>query len=178
MQLGDAPEKLKFTVGTVVSDLIATGLEIGAWHYLGVSYASKAITLSIDATKTADAISNTGTLPFRASTLLGTNFKGKLDETFFSGIGFGNPAAYKDKELTFKGDWNATKTLAYWKYDDASDKGKDSQTWVEIMKDIRAKLGGKKILFRLGVAGGNWKNMCANSASIADFVRNMKSVMD
>jgi hypothetical protein len=178
LQLGDAPEKLKFTVGTVVSDLIATGLEIGAWHYLGVSYASKAITLSIDATKTADAISNTGTLPFRASTLLGTNFKGKLDETFFSGIGFGNPAAYKDKELTFKGDWNATKTLAYWKYDDASDKGKDSQTWVEIMKDIRAKLGGKKILFRLGVAGGNWKNMCANSASITDFVRNMKSVMD
>lgn len=73
---------MKFTVGTVVSDLIATGLEIGAWHYLGVSYASKAITLSIDATKTADAISNTGTLPFRASTLLGTNFKGKLDETF------------------------------------------------------------------------------------------------
>ena len=70
------------------------------------------------------------------------------------------------------------KTLAYWKYDDASDKGKDSQTWVEIMKDIRAKLGGKKILFRLGVAGGNWKNMCANSASITDFVRNMKSVMD
>ena len=46
------------------------------------------------------------------------------------------------------------------------------------MKDIRAKLGGKKILFRLGVAGGNWKNMCANSASITDFVRNMKSVMD
>lgn len=178
LQFGVVPEEMKFIVGSEISELTATGLLTGAWHYVGLSYSAKTVTLTIDATKTADAVSNTGTMPFRAPTLLGSNFKGKLDETFFSGIKFDNPAAYKDKELTFKGDWNATKTLAYWKYDDASDKGKDSQTWVEIMKDIRSKLTGKNILFRLGVAGGNWKTMCASSVAIADFTRNMKNMME
>lgn len=60
--------------------------------------------------------------------------------------------------ITFD-NWNNSKILAYWKYDDATKPGKDSHSWLGRLNNIRTALQGQQgdRRLRLGIAGGEWK---------------------
>ena len=70
---------------------------------------------------------------------MGENLKGYLDETFVNSLLMGtlgrNPISFDN--------WNKTKTLAYWKYDDSANPGKDSHTWAIRLEQIRTALNGQ-----------------------------------
>lgn len=76
--------------------------------------------------------------------------------------------------------WNNTKTLAYWKYDDSAQLGKDSHTWVIRLEQIRATLNGQvgDRKLRLGIAGGEWLKMVSNETARTNFANNVKNVLD
>ena len=125
----------------------------------------------------------TGSLPAeipntRADFFLGEKLKGYLDETFVSSLEVGtlgrNPISF-DTDI-----WNNTKTLAYWKYDDSAQLGKDSHTWVIRLEQIRATLNGQvgDRKLRLGIAGGEWLKMVSNETARTNFANNVKNVLD
>ena len=84
---------------------------------------------------------------------MGENLKGYLDETFVNSLLMGtlgrNPISFDN--------WNNTKTLAYWKYDDAAKPGKDSHTWAIRLEQIRTALNGQEDTF-----GYCWRRMVEN----------------
>jgi len=101
-----------------------------------------------------------------------------LDETFVSSLEVGtlgrNPISF-DTNI-----WNNTKTLAYWKYDDSAQLGKDSHTWAIRLEQIRAALNGQvgDRKLRLGIAGGEWLKMVGNETARTNFANNVKNVLD
>ena len=101
-----------------------------------------------------------------------------MDETFVSSLEVGtlgrNPISF-DTDI-----WNNTKTLAYWKYDDSAQLGKDSHTWVIRLEQIRATLNGQvgDRKLRLGIAGGEWLKMVSNETARTNFANNVKNVLD
>ena len=156
-----------------------SALKSGAWHYVAVTYDGGAAKLYIDTNNTATDF--TGSLPAsvpntRADFVMGENLKGYLDETFVNSLLMGtlgrNPISFDN--------WNNTKTLAYWKYDDAAKPGKDSHTWAIRLEQIRTALNGqagdRKI--RLGIAGGEWLKMVGNATARTNFANNVKKVIE
>lgn len=101
-----------------------------------------------------------------------------MDETFVSSLEVGtlgrNPISF-DTNI-----WNNTKTLAYWKYDDSAQLGKDSHTWAIRLEQIRAALNGQvgDRKLRLGIAGGEWLKMVGNETARTNFANNVKNVLD
>lgn len=181
LQLGDAAGSLKLTVGSATVSADNSALAVGSWHHVAVTYSNGTAKLIVDGNNNGAVTFSGGTLPAkvvnsRGDFVIGNNFKGYLDETYVSNIG----TAVGTGELSFSaGNWNAIKVLAYWKYNDASNPGKDSHTWVERLKNIRKALegqaGNRKL--RAGVAGGNWKAMVADAAARTKFANNIKKLI-
>lgn len=168
-----------FEVDSREVTLTASGFETEKWNHLALTYSvtanNKGIHLYVNGKKAASDLSWGDKLPFvRTQMKLAKGFKGKLDETFFNGLPLSENEVQKvmEKAIDFS-TWNMSKTLAYWKYDDAESYGKDSHTWVEIMKQVKAQLSAKNIKFRVGVTAGDWKTMCAKEVYRDSFVKNV-----
>lgn len=165
LNLGDTAGKLVFHVGDQRHEFVAQGLQPGIWHHVVFTYDARTnakMALYVDGELAGKVDSAFGALPFaRNPMMIGEQFKGKLDETFFNTLPFDLAAIkkIKDNGLTLK-DWNQTKTQAYWKYDDENNLGHDSYSWVTMLEDIRTKIAGKDINIRLGVHHGDWTNTC------------------
>ena len=180
-QLGETEGNLKFTIGNSTTTIVNDNLKPGAWHYVAITYSGGKAKLYVDTNNTPTEF--TGSLPAeipntRADFFLGEKFKGYLDETFVSSLEVGtlgrNPISF-DTNI-----WNNTKTLAYWKYDDSAQLGKDSHTWAIRLEQIRAALNGQvgDRKLRLGIAGGEWLKMVGNETARTNFANNVKNVLD
>lgn len=180
-QLGATEGNLRFTIGNSTRTVVNDNLKPGAWHYVAITYSGGKAKLYVDTNNTPTEF--TGSLPAeipntRADFFLGEKFKGYLDETFVSSLEVGtlgrNPISF-DTNI-----WNNTKTLAYWKYDDSAQLGKDSHTWAIRLEQIRAALNGQvgDRKLRLGIAGGEWLKMVGNETARTNFANNVKNVLD
>ena len=177
-QLGATEGNLKLTVGSASATVTNSALKPGAWHYVAVTYDGGTAKLYIDNNAATDF---TGSLPAsvpntRADFVMGEKLKGYLDETFVNSLLVGtlgkNPISFDT--------WNNTKTLAYWKYDDAAKPGKDSHTWAIRLEQIRTALNGQAgdRKLRLGIAGGEWLKMVGNATARTNFANNVKKVLE
>ena len=143
---------------------------VGEWHHIALTYNGGTVKFYIDGEEVKDKTLSGDfpeELPFmKRFVQIGKNFKGKLDETFFNHLSLtqGNIKNFMRGIELRETNWASTKTIAYWKYDDESNRGKDEQSWKFIAKDIREILekSNKNIKLRLGLnTGGNdvWKGM-------------------
>lgn len=183
LKLGDTVGKLTFFVDNTTHTYTTASLQTGAWHHVslvhdGVAQNTELFVDGVSAGKTTAFPK----LPFMNAYFnmyLGTGLKGKLDETFFSMLPMSAAEINEVKTdgLNF-GNWNHTKVQAYWKYDEEQNPGKDSHSWVTIMEDVRSKLTGKDIKFRLGVSSGDWAAMIGNASNRTSFAKNIKTVLD
>ncbi|KAA5542965.1 LamG domain-containing protein [Adhaeribacter rhizoryzae] len=167
-----------------------SGLTPGQWHHVAVTYSgngaayqqakiyvngeSKAVTY-----KNADGLlPRTG--PFiRTDFELGVNFDGKLDETSLNllSLSAGEITGLKNNPIVAT-SWNASKTNAYWKYDEAAQPGKDSRTWVSVLDGLKTSLQGKAgATLRLGVTGGDWKVMMKTDAARRNFASQVQAIV-
>lgn len=183
LKLGGSAGQLTFFVDDKTHTYTASSLQTGAWHHVALVHdgAATSTELFVDGVSAGKA-TVFPKLPFMNAYFkmyLGTDLKGKLDETFFSMLPMSaaeiNTA--KTSGLDFK-NWNHTKVQAYWKYDEGQNLGKDSHSWVTIMEDIRGHLSGKDIKFRLGVSGGDWAAMIGKAENRTSFAKNIKAVLD
>lgn len=177
LKLGANEGELVFYVDDKSFTSLSPALKIKGWHHIAITHNGnqKKSVFYVDGQAVKEETTSIGKLPFlRAPMHIGCQFKGKLDETFFNmlALSAGEINAIKDSGLNFS-NWNHTKTLAYWKYDDVTDLGKDSHSWITIMNQIRPKLAGKDIKFRLGLSSGDWKGACkkANRDNLAKSIR-------
>ena len=120
-QMGATANSLKLSIGSSVATVTTPDLATG-WHYIGLTYEQGTAKLYVDTNNTA--ISFVGALPnevpnTRTDFLIGDKFKGYLDETFVSSLVVGTSGR---NPITFD-NWNNSKILAYWKYDDATKPG-------------------------------------------------------
>lgn len=183
LKLGDTAGNLTFFVDNTTYTFTASSLQTGAWHHVALVHdgAVRSTELFVDGASAGKA-TVFSKLPFMNAYFnmyLGSELKGKLDETFFSMLPMSATEinTVKVNGLNFK-NWNHTKVQAYWKYDDSQNPGKDSHSWVTIMEELRPKLAGKEIKFRLGVSGGDWAAMIGNAGSRTSFAKNIKAVLD
>lgn len=183
LQLGASEGQLTFKVDAATHTFNASALQKGAWHHVALVHdgTKTSSELFVDGVSAGKA-SNIGKLPSMNAYFnmyLGSNLKGKLDETFFSMLpmSVGEISGIKDNGMTFKG-WNETKVQAYWKFDDQKNPGHDSHSWITIMNDLRPKLAGKDIKFRLGVSGGDWEKMMSNEGNRSAFANNIKQTLE
>ena len=107
---------------------------------------------------------------------IGDKFKGYLDETFVSSLVVGTSGR---NPITFD-NWNNSKILAYWKYDDTTKPGKDSHSWLGRLNNIRTALQGQQgdRRLRLGIAGGEWKKMMADATARTRFASEVKKIIE
>lgn len=170
--------KLKLTLGSATVTITNTSLTAGAWHYVSVDYNAGAVRFFVDnagavttATIASIIVPNT-----RADLLIGEKFKGRLDETSVWSVVMGVNG--KDG-INIGANWNNTKVLAYWKYDDSAKAGKDSHTWTDRLGNVRAALNGKEgeRKLRLGVSGGQWKTMVSNETARTKFATQIQEIL-
>lgn len=179
-QLGDAAGNVKLTVGGHNIPITNDKLTVGAWHYISLSYTASEIKLNVDNKETKISPS-TGTFPVvpndRVDFVMGDKFKGYLEETTVWSIPVGTLG--KDP-ITYPSTWNKTKVLAYWKYDESGNPGKDSHSWITRLESMRAAMSSYQtgvLKFRLGVAGGEWKQMVKNSGAYTNFANQLCEVL-
>ncbi|MFB9865622.1 LamG-like jellyroll fold domain-containing protein [Rufibacter immobilis] len=168
-----------------------SGLEPGQWHHVAVTYngngaANQQVKLYLNGVSQTLAFKNAdGLLPktgpfIRSDFELGVNFDGKLDETSLNllSLSASEINTLKNNPIIVN-SWNPSKTNAYWKYDDASAPGKDSRTWVGILKELKAlsqSLEG--VAIRIGVSGGDWKTLIKTEAARQNFANNIKNLLE
>ncbi len=183
LQLGEVAGKVKLIIGSLSTEITNDELTVGGWHYIALSYKASAdpeIKLDVDSKSTKLTPQNDNTFPEvpndKADFVIGDKFKGYMEETTVWSISVG--ALGKDP-ITYPSVWNKTKVLAYWKYDDSGNPGKDSHTWLTRMEDMRKALGTSTgtLRFRLGCAGGQWKDMVKNEGAYTNFAHNICKVL-
>ena len=162
--------------------LLSAEFETGKWNHLALTYSvtanNKGLFLYVNGKKQASDASWGDKLPFiRTQIKLAKGFKGKLDETFFNALSLSENEIRNLMTGIDFGSWNMSKTLAYWKYDDAAVYGKDSHSWVDIMKRVRGQITSDNIKFRVGVAAGDWKTVCAKKEYRENFVKNITNLV-
>ena len=177
-QMGATANSLKLSIGSSVATVTTPDLATG-WHYIGLTYEQGTAKLYVDTNNTA--INFVGALPneipnTRTDFLIGDKFKGYLDETFVSSLVVGTSGR---NPITFD-NWNNSKILAYWKYDDATKPGKDSHSWLGRLNNIRTALQGQQgdRRLRLGIAGGEWKKMMADATARTRFASEVKKIIE
>lgn len=164
------------TAGTYVD---AKGLAPGAWHYLAVDYDGNKKQFRIFVDAWSSTLDKEIVLPTaRADFYIGENFKGRLDETSFWSMAAGTGGK---NGIKFD-NWNmVAKVLAYWQYDDSTNPGKDSHTWLDRWKKIRetlaAQVGNDSRKLRLGFGSGQWRQMMSADNTRTAFANNLKSVL-
>ena len=178
LQLGDATGKVKLTIGDYSGEVTSADLTSGTWHYIALSYTATGVKLNIDnkpqinfSGATFPAVPND-----RVDFVIGDKFKGYLEETTVWSISAGTLG--KDP-ITYPSAWNKTKVLAYWKYDEAENLGKDSHSWITRLEDMRQTMGTPidTSRFRLGCAGGQWKDMVKNEGAYTNFANKLCEVL-
>ena len=178
LQLGDATGKVKLTIGDYSGEVTSTDLTSGTWHYIALSYTATGVKLNIDDKSQIDF--SGATFPAvpndRVDFVIGDKFKGYLEETTVWSISAGTLG--KDP-ITYPSAWNKTKVLAYWKYDEAGNLGKDSHSWITRLEDMRQTMGTPigTSRFRLGCAGGQWKDMVKNEGAYTNFANKLCEVL-
>jgi hypothetical protein len=183
LKLGATVGQFIYEVNNAQLAINASNFTTGAWQHIAFAYHNEqgvSFFLNGNSVLTNDKSSIQGKVPFiRAQMKLGKNFKGKLDETFFHGLKLSlvEIQTIKNNGIIFN-NWNATKTLAYWKFDDVSNYGKDEQSWVTILDNVRSQLASREIKLRLGISSGDWKGMCSMDASRTAFANNVKKILE
>ncbi len=178
LQLGDAVGKIKLTVGDYSGEVTSSDLTTGAWHYIALSYTATQVKLNVD-TK-PQILFSSSTFPEvpndKVDFIIGDKFKGYMEETTVWSISAGTLG--KDP-IEYPSNWNKTKVLAYWKYDESGNPGKDSHSWITRMENMRKDMGSPvgTSRFRLGCAGGQWKDMVKNSGSYTNFANKICEVL-
>lgn len=168
---------LKLTIGSATVTVASAGLTTGAWHYVSLDYNAGAVRLFVDnAAAVTAAIAPKFVPNTRADFFIGEKFKGRLDETSVWSLAVGTTGK---NGIDIGANWNNTKVLAYWKYDDSAKAGKDSHTWAGRLDNIRTALNGKEgeRKLRLGVAGGQWKTMVANETARTKFATRIQQIL-
>ncbi|OYX84718.1 MAG: hypothetical protein B7Y83_07220 [Flavobacteriales bacterium 32-34-25] len=168
-----------------------SGISAGGWHHVAVTYSGSAaayqqVKIYVDGVSVAVSYKNGDGLvattgPFSRSNFeLGVNFDGKLDETVTSLLSFSNSEVNTIKNNPIVVDsWNETKTSAYWKYDDVSQPGKDSRTWLGVLDGLKQTMTGYDgVQIRLGISGGDWKTMMTNSTARTNFANKVKNIVE
>lgn len=180
LQLGDEAGKVKLTIGSLSTEITNDNLTVGGWHYIALSYKTSEIKLDVDNKSAKLTPQNGNTFPEvpndKVDFILGDKFNGYLEETTVWSISAGTLG--KDP-ITYPSDWNRTKVLAYWKYDEAGNLGKDSHSWITRLEDMRKVMGTPTgtSRFRLGCAGGQWLDMVKNSGSYTNFANKICEVL-
>lgn len=194
LQLGsEANKQLIFHLSNGADNYVTanySGLTTGAWHHVAVTYAgnkgaNQQVKIYINGVsvpltyKNVDGLLAT-TGPFiRSNFELGVGFSGKMDETSLNlfQLSDGEITSIMNNPIVVSG-WNSTKTNAYWKYDDASNPGKDSRTWVSILKSLKQTINGYDgAKIRLGVTNGDWLNMINSSTDRSNFATKIAAVL-
>ena len=194
LQLGsEANKQLIFHLSNGADNYVTannSGLTTGAWHHVAVTYAgnkgaNQQVKIYINGVsvpltyKNVDGLLAT-TGPFiRSNFELGVGFSGKMDETSLNlfQLSDGEITSIMNNPIVVSG-WNSTKTNAYWKYDDASNPGKDSRTWVSILESLKQTISGYDgAKIRLGVTNGDWLNMINSSTDRSNFANKIAAVL-
>lgn len=177
--MGATQGNFELTIGNSTATTTHEAVRPGTWHYIALTYDGGTAKLYVDTDNTPTSFA--GALPAsipntRADFVIGEKLNGYLDETFVSSLAVGtlgrNPIVFNN--------WNNSKTLAYWKYDDAAKPGKDSHTWLTRLEQIRASLAGQsgERRLRLGVAGGEWLKMVKDAIASENFANHIKQLLD
>lgn len=185
LRLGDTPGKFVFYINNDQVELEKTNWTSNQWHHIALTHSTtannKGTALYIDGEKYSPSQSLTTKVPFMQTEMkLGVGFEGKLDNTYFNMLALSESEikTIKDTDNLNYNSWNISKTLAYWKYDNAGDYGKDDYTWMGMLQEIRSQLASKEIKVRLGVASGSWQAMCDNATARNKFAANLKTLLD
>jgi len=193
------------TVATLKHHLTA-----GKWHYLGVYLRPVAgtditsvrasynlITIGVDYTEYTGltGVTLSGTTPTTKSTVplmsttpiyIGQNFAGKMDEIMLWGS-LRNGAAQNDAEKGYQwnvGDWSNIFLCSYWKGDDPTNIGKDSQSMpgiMGVMKNYYANHRGSKI--RMGIVyhgASTWQTVLSSvtgKANVDRMIAGLKTIL-
>ena len=168
-----------------------SGLTVGHWHHVAVVYRGnqcpyEQVKIYVDGVeKNLWYSSGNGVMPATAPFVrddfeLGVDFDGKIDEAmiFRVPISAGNIINHMNNGVTNNG-WPNNQITAYWKFDDATDPGKDSKNWVNIHNAINAVIAGYDgVQHRLGVAQGDWQAMMQSSTARQNFANNVRVLID
>lgn len=178
LKLGTKNGEFKLIVNNKTVQVNCQSISLGKWHYINLIINKGTANITLDNEK-IDFDSNVldKELPnVRDNFEIGENIKASFDETSVSILPVNN---LSKNPITFN-NWNMGKTIAYWKYDNASKPGQDSHSWVtrinKIKEELTAQPGERK--FRLGFAQGEWKKMITSSEARLNFARNIKKVLD
>lgn len=174
-----------FTVNHIRIKLSTPDFITNKWTHLALTYSAtannKGTHLYINGKKAAsDTQQLTDKLPYiRSQIKLGNKLDAKLDETFFNALALSENeiAKIKDNGIEFT-SWNMSKTLAYWKYDNATSYGADSHNWVDLLQQVRTSITRPDIKIRAGITSGDWKTMCSKEEYRNDFANNIKQLIN
>ncbi len=184
-KMGAETSQLVFSINDKDLTISVPALTLGKWHHLALAYhGGKDVNNRVAIYINGKIVENTvvsadfpKAIPFiRSQFNIASGLKAKVDETFINSLYLGASAVenyMKNGIALRKTDWNSTKTLAYWKYDDASNPGKDQQSWKSIYEEVRSKIAGKNIKLRLGLMGGDWKTIMNNPVARTNFVNSV-----
>ena len=175
-----AAATFKFMVGPAsATTKTPIALPVAKWHRVALTYDKGTVMVYVNATGLAFTAKVGTELPkstYPATFMLGENFKGSLEETCSVNVVASN---FGQTPFIFT-SWPYNKAVAYWKYDDATNPGKDSHVWPDRLALVRSMLDNpeRKQKLRLGVAGGSWVEMVKNANARQKFAENIKKVLD
>lgn len=194
LQLGSqASKQLIFHLSNGADNYVTannSGLTTGGWHHVAVTYsgnsgANQQVKIYINGVSVTLTYKNGNGLlattgPFiRSDFELGVGFSGKMDETSLNLLSLSSNEinSIKNGPIVVNA-WNSTKTNAYWKYDDSSNPGKDSRTWVSILESLKQTINGYDgAKIRLGITNGDWLNMIDSSTDRSNFATKIAAVL-
>lgn len=183
--MGDTQGELIFDINGKTASVVATDLNDGSWHHVALAYhgdksLSQRVAFYIDGTSLNYVTISPDfptQIPFvRTLFYVGVDMDAKMDETFIHSLYLSDSevSSYKDNGIALRNtDWNSTKTLAYWTYDEPLNPGKDYQSWRSIADEVRSKIQGTGTKLRLGMTGGDWKTIIRNSTYRTNFVNSV-----
>ena len=168
-----------------------SGLTPGQWHHIAIAYQGNAcayqqVKIFVDGLVQSSLIYKNadGLLPANGSFIhsdleLGVNFSGKLDETSINLLSLNQQEIQKLKNNTIiVNSINESKTVAYWKYDDPQLPGKNYRSWLVPLDKLKQILSGHPgVKLRLGLSGGNWKEMSKSDLTRRNFAGNVKKAL-
>jgi len=118
------------------------------------------------------------------ATVIGENLHGKMDEVMIwrSDRSEGNTRFDASNGYSYPtGEWSDILLCSYWKFDDDSNVGLDSQSWKEMEKYIRSQYEGHrgyKIRYGfISADGEEWKGMIANPETLERFLGDVEVLM-
>lgn len=172
-------------------------VKTGEWQHIaiklnaGSSRFNRKVRFQFDAgaelyADTAPSSGDLSSLPLinESTTLLGENLAGKMDEVMIWRADRTEGNTVKDANSGYKypsGEWSDILLCSYWKGDESSNPGLDSQSWTEMDKYIRAMYKGHRgINIRYGLIsaeGEKWKEMIANPTTLNRFVSEVQKLL-